>query len=92
MSGSGETLYRGKYHFNEPFNAYYIASMRMVVDMADNDKVLAVLPGGTSGRILDPHYKDQVKAFMSGEKLYWWFSDEMIKEHAESTLTLTPEK
>lgn len=92
MSGSGETLYRGKYHFNEPFNAYYFASMRMVVDMADNDKVLAVLPGGTSGRISDPHYKDQVKAFMSGEKLYWWFSDEMIKEHAESTLTLTPEK
>lgn len=88
MSGSGETLYRGKYHYDKPFEAYYTASMRMVADMSDNDKVLAVLPGGVSGRILDKHYKDQTNTFMNGEKMYWWFSDEMINAHAESTLTL----
>lgn len=88
MSGSGETLYRSKYHFSEPFEAYYSASMRMVVDMSDNDKVMAVLAGGVSGRIFDRHYKDQMNAFMRGKKMYWWFSDKMIKAHAVSTLTL----
>lgn len=88
MSGSGETLYRAKYHFEDPFNIYYTASMRMVADLSDSDKVLAVLPGGVSGRIADKHYKDQVDAFMTGKKLYWWFSDKMIQEHATSTLTL----
>ncbi len=88
MSGSGETLYRAKYHYDHPFNVYYTASLRMVADMSDEDKVLAVLPGGTSGRIYDKHYKDQLAPFMKGEKMYWWFSDKMIKEHTESTLTL----
>ncbi len=88
MSGSGETLYRAKYHYDRPYDVYYTASLRMVADMSDMDKVLAVLPGGTSGRIYDKHYKDQLDAFMKGEKMYWWFSDKMIKEHAESTLTL----
>lgn len=88
MSGSGQTLYRANYPYNEPFKINYTASMRMVVDMSDNDKVLAVLPGGVSGRIFDKHYNDQTDAFMSGEKMYWWFSDEMIKSHTESTLAL----
>ncbi|MBN1663936.1 MAG: penicillin acylase family protein [Deltaproteobacteria bacterium] len=92
MSGSGETLYRAKYHFNHPFSAYYTASLRMVADMSDKDKVLAVLPGGVSGRISDKHYKDQLKAFMTGEKIYWWFSDKMIKAHTQSTLMLNAGK
>ena len=92
MSGSGETLYRARYEFNKPFAPAYTASLRMVADMSDNEKVLAVLPGGTSGRIFDKHYKDQVEAFMKGEKKYWWLSDELIKEHTESTLVLKPGK
>lgn len=90
MSGSGETLYRSKYHFNEPFAPYYSASMRMVIDMSDDDKVMAVLAGGVSGKIFDKHYKDQTDAFMSGKRTYWWFSDRMIKAHAVSTVTLNP--
>jgi penicillin amidase len=92
MSGSQETLYRAIYSFNEPFAAQTTASLRMVVDLADKDKVLAVLPGGVSARLFDDHNTDQIDAFMSGEKLYWWFSDEMIKAHTKYSCMLNPSK
>jgi penicillin amidase len=89
-AGSGETLYRGLYDFNAPFNITVSASLRMVVDMADPDKILAVLPGGVSGRQFDPHATDQVAPFMNGDRLYWWFSDKAIKANTRHTLTLKP--
>jgi penicillin amidase len=58
--------------------------------MGDPEKVLAVLPGGVSGRLFHPHTKDQVKPFISGKKVYWWFSDETIQAHTQSTLLLNP--
>ncbi len=62
----------------------------MVADLSDNDKVLAVLPGGVSGRLLDNHTKDQIKSFMNGNKMYWWFSDKAIKDHCKHTLIIKP--
>jgi len=32
--------------------------------------------------------KDQIKPYMNGDKLHWWFSDDAIKAHAETTLIL----
>jgi len=89
--GSGETLCCGMYDFNDPFNVTISASLRMVADLGDDDKVLAVLPGGVSGRLFDPHTKDQIKAFMHGNKVYWWFSDTAIQEHSKTTLVLSPQ-
>ena len=90
MGGSGETLYRGLFCFNDPFKVTISASLRMVVDMADNEKVTAVLPGGVTGRLFSPHQKDQVQSFMDGDKRYWWFNDKSINEHTEHTLELKP--
>jgi len=88
--GSVDTLYRGMYDFDQPYDVTVSASLRMVADLGDEEKVLAVLPGGVSGRLLDPHTTDQIPSFISGEKMIWWFSDKAIKAHAKSTLTLTP--
>ncbi len=88
--GSGETLYRGLYEFAKPYKVKIPASMRMVADLADPDKILAVLPGGVTGRQFDPHTTDQVEPYMNGDKVYWWFSDKAIKDHAQHTLTLSP--
>jgi len=90
MGGSGETLYRGWYDYDKPFGVTHCAALRMVADFSDRDKILAVLPGGVSGRSFYPHQKDQIKAYMSGEKLYWWFSDTAIDANAKSRLMLTP--
>jgi penicillin amidase len=89
--GSGETLCRGIYDFSEPYKVKTSASLRMVADFADSDKILAVLPGGVTGRQFDPHTTDQVNSFMNGNKVYWWFSDYAIKEHAKHTLILNPQ-
>ncbi len=90
MGGSGETLYRGKYNYDEPFGIAYCAALRMVADLSDDEKVMAVIPGGITGRTFHPNQKDQVKSYMTGKKMYWWFSDKAIDAHAESTLMLTP--
>ena len=88
--GSGETLYRGYYLYNDPYNVKISASLRLVVDLGDPDKITAVLPGGVSGRLFDPHMTDQLDSFMNGDKVYWYFSDEAIKKHTETTLRLKP--
>jgi penicillin amidase len=90
MSGSGETLLRGRYDFNQPYAVCLPAALRMVADLNDAHKVVAVLPGGVSGRVFHPHAKDQVRSFMNGEKQYWWFSDEEIRAHARTELVLHP--
>jgi len=89
-AGSGETLHRGQYDFNRPFDVSFSAALRMVADLSDPDKVLAVIPGGISGRVFHPHSQDQIDAFVSGEKQYWWFSDEAIAAHTRSELILRP--
>jgi len=91
MGGSQETLYRASYDFNKPYDVTVLASLRMVADLGDPDKIMAVLPGGTSARVFNPHYKDQVEPFMNGEVLYWWFSDKAIREHAKTKLLLIPQ-
>ena len=90
MAGSQETLYRASYDFNRPYDVTISASLRMVADLGDSDKVLAVLPGGVSGRQFTGHYRDQVTPFMNGEKRYWWFSDREIANHAKTEQTLAP--
>jgi hypothetical protein len=65
--------------------------LQMVTDLADPDKIMAVLPGGVTGRLLDPHTTDQLASFMNGGKMYWWFSDKAIEEHTQDTLTLNPQ-
>jgi penicillin amidase len=90
VSGSGETLRRNMYDFNRPFDVIISDSLRMVADLGDSEKVLAVLPGGVSGRTFHPHAKDQIDSFIKGEKEFWWFSDAAIRAHTETTLILVP--
>lgn len=89
-AGSGETLYRGWYGYDDPYHVTSTAALRMVVDFGDNEKVRAVVAGGTVARTFHPHQQDQVDAYMSGQPLHWWFSDQAIEAHATSKLTLSP--
>jgi penicillin amidase len=88
--GSVETLYRGIYDYDSPFAVTIAATVRMVADLGDPQKVLAVLPGGVAGRLFHPHSEDQIKAYMDGEATCWWFSDAQIRAHAQTELTMAP--
>jgi penicillin amidase len=89
-AGSVETLHRGIYAFDAPFDVTISATLRMVADLGDPDKVLAVIGGGVAGRVFHAHAHDQVDAFLDGEKRYWWFSDAQIQAHARRELKLEP--
>ena len=88
--GSNETLCRGWWDVHAPFDVTHSAALRMVADLADDEKIMAVQPGGVTGRIFHPHYTDQVDDYFSGEVRYWWFSDAAIEAHARHRLTLRP--
>ena len=90
FSGSGETLNRGVYQFDQPYETKIIDSVRMIVDMSDSDKVEAHFPGGPSERWFDPWNKNFLDSWLSGEKRYWWFSDEAIQSNAQHELILQP--
>lgn len=90
MDGSGETLNRGFFPFRSPYAARTIDSARLVIDLADPDKIMAVVSGGVSGRQFHPHLKNQLDDWFSGEPVYLWYSDEAIEEHAQSELHLVP--
>ena len=90
MGGSSETIYRSRYSSKKPFDVTVSAALRMVVDMSDSEKIMAVLPGGVTARQFSPHQADQVPAFMNGDILYWWFSDKAIDENTKHRLVLKP--
>jgi len=90
MGGSGETLYRGLYEFDKPGEIKIAAALRMVADLSDSEKVMAVINGGVTGRTFHPNFKNQIDTYHNGAKSYWWFSDKKIQEHKKSELTLVP--
>ncbi|MBE2261883.1 MAG: penicillin acylase family protein [Burkholderiaceae bacterium] len=89
-SGSGETLNRGVYDFQKPYDVNFFPSMRVVVDFADTEKINAVIAGGVSERHLQPHQGDQARLLMSGERRPWWFDPAKAQANARASLTLTP--
>ena len=89
--GSGETLNRALFVFDDPQNSKIIPSTRLVMDLADPDKIEAHIPGGVSERLFDKHQKDSLPLWLEGKPGYWWFSDKAIKAHTRDTVTLTPQ-
>ena len=88
--GSGETLERARFPGLGNFDPRVIDSLRFVADLADDDKVMAVIPGGVSSRLFDPHLNDQLRTWLSGEIGYWWFSDRAIAADTEMEMSFKP--
>ncbi len=88
--GSGETLDRGVYDFQKPYDVNFFASMQLVVDFGDPDKIEAVLAGGVSERHFQPHQNDQARLWAAGERRPWWFAPAQVETHAKSRLVLAP--
>jgi len=92
MSGSGATLLRALSPFMGGFNVEFFASMRLVADMGDDDKIEAVVSGGVVDRQFHPHQKDQLPAWSEGRLLNWWFAPKQVEAHAVWRQELVPAK
>jgi penicillin amidase len=90
MAGSGETLNRAVSAYDDPGNARIIDSTRIVIDLADPDKIEGHIPGGVSERLFDPHQQDSLALWLEGKPGYWWFSDRAIAANTVKTVTLVP--
>jgi penicillin amidase len=90
MSGSGVTLQRALTPFMGGFGVEFFASMRLVADMGDDDKVEAVVSGGVVDRQFHPHQKDQLQAWSEGRLLKWWFAPQQVEANARRRQELVP--
>ena len=90
MSGSGATLQRALTPFMGGFNVEFFASMRLVADLGDDDKIEAVVSGGVVDRQFHPHQKDQLPAWSEGRLLNWWFAPAQVEAHAVKRQELVP--
>ncbi|UJP64117.1 penicillin acylase family protein [Mongoliitalea daihaiensis] len=66
-------------------------AMRIIVDFADVDGAISVLPTGQSGNVFSKYYKDQAHMFATGNYRPMLMNAQEIKEKATSTLTILRE-
>jgi len=90
MSGSGSTLLRALNPFMGGFDVEFFASMRLVADMGDDEKIEAVVSGGVVDRQFHPHQKDQLPAWTEGRLLNWWFAPKQVEAHSVRRQELVP--
>ncbi len=88
--GSSDTLQRGIYDFQKPYDSIFFQSMQIVADMGDPDKIEAILVGGVSERHFQPHQNDQAKLWAKGERRAWWFNPDKAQENAKHKVVLSP--
>lgn len=65
-------------------------STRRLIDFADPDHQLGVLPTGNSGNFMSPHYADQAHLFMSGQYRELRLTPDQIKAHQTHELRFRP--
>ena len=87
--GSNTTVNNGEYSLTNPFEMIIGPSMRMIVVMNEQGMYLS-FPGGESGQLLSPHYRDMLHDYLSGKVKY--FPLDLEENHAENILKLVPEK
>ena len=90
MYGSGETLNRSAYKPSKGYDTAINDSVRLVIDLSDDEKVLAVIPGGVSARYFDNSMHNQVDDWMSMKSNSIWFDLDRITAESTKILRLHP--
>lgn len=70
------------------YQVTYGPAMRIIIDFADVDTALSVLPTGQSGHVLSEYYDDQAQIYADGEFRKMLMNKEDIEESQIGTLTL----
>ena len=90
MDGSGETVMRARTPFLGGFDVEFFGSMRLVADLADDEKIMAAVSGGVVDRQFHPNQRDQLEPWFAGELLPWWFARPAIEAHSKHRQVLLP--
>lgn len=80
--GGNETINNAGFTFASKgaYTAHYGPAMRIVVDFADVENAVSILPTGNSGNVMSPHYKDQAEMYINGETRKMMMNEEEIRK------------
>ncbi len=65
--GDHASVGRARYRYDRPERVTSGATVRVVIEMNRPMSVRAILPGGQAGHPSDPHYDDQIAAWLAGD-------------------------
>lgn len=87
--GDATTVGQAAVHLADPTsNSFFVASLRMVIDVGNWDASRYILPGGQSGNPLSPHYADQLPLWQRGEGIPIAWSPVEVEKASHATLRL----
>lgn len=92
VDGGIGTVNANGWSWGNPAGVTGHVSMRMIVDMANFDDSLAVLPTGQSGHPTSPHYDDMFVLWQTGRYHPLWWSREAVETAVVNQLTLLPKE
>ena len=92
VGGSGTTVNNGEYHFAKPYQMMLGPSMRKIIDFADVNRALSVIPSGESGQPLHDHYSDQTPLWKNGEYHEVPLDEQAVASISKNILYLIPKK
>lgn len=90
LGGDEQTILQAGFDAREGFEPAVVPSWRTVVDLADVDRSMAVLPTGQSGNPASPHWNDQAPLWIEGSLRPAPVTREAVEAAAVQTLTLRP--
>lgn len=67
IGGSASSIAKAEFRFFKPYQIDVVASMRLVVDLAEPDRAWTIIAGGQSGQPFSEHYADQVPLWLEGK-------------------------
>lgn len=70
------------------YNVIAGPSTRRLIDFAEPEESLTILPTGNSGHLRSPHYADQAELFIRGEYRPAYMSPELVEMHGVHRMTL----
>jgi penicillin amidase len=78
------------YYADEGYEVTWLPSMRMIVDLGDLEKSLAIHTTGQSGHVYSGHYQDMIDDWVAGQAWPMRWDRAAVERHAEATLRLVP--
>ncbi len=91
VGGSTTTVCNLGYLLREPYHPRWGASMRMIVDFAEDRVVHFVLPAGQSGHRMSRHYADQTRDWLEGRLHATTMDRQKLLSEPHKLLVLQPE-
>ena len=90
LPGDEQTVLQGGADARDGFEAVVVPSFRMVADLGDVDRSMAVAPTGQSGNPASPHWNDQAPLWIAGELRPAPVTRRAVEAAADRLLRLLP--